>query len=393
MSLKAELDALLGHAASSGEVPGVVAMVTDRKDTLYSGAFGLRTLGQPQPMSLDTVGWIASMTKALASTAAAQLLEQGKLSLDEPAARWLPELGRVQVLEGFGADGKPRLRAPKTPLTLRHLLTHTSGYGYEFLSHDIQKYQEATQTPSMFTALPASLDLPLLFDPGQRWEYGIGIDWAGRIVEKLSGKKLGAYLAEHVLAPLGMKETTFALTPALRARLAKIHMRGPDGKLSPLDLEVPQPPPMDMGGGGLYGTVGDYLKFVRMILNRGQGEQGRVLKAETVDLMCRNQMGGLEVQPIKSANPMFTNDLPMPPGIPHRWGLAFMINEKPLPTGRSAGSLMWAGLANSYYWIDPTAGVAGVMMSQILPFADVKALPLFLGFEMTVYRNLSRRAA
>jgi methyl acetate hydrolase len=390
--MKTDLDALLGQAAASGDVPGVVAMVTDGKDTLYSGAFGLRALGQPAAMSLDTVGWIASMTKALTSTAAAQLLEQGKLSLDEPASRWLPELGRVQVLEGFGADGKPRLRAPKTPLTLRHLITHTSGFGYEFLSHDIQKYQAATQTPSMFTGLPASMDLPLLFDPGERWQYGIGLDWVGRIVEAVSGKRLGAYLAEHVLAPLGMKETAFALTPAMRERLAKIHLRGPDGKLAPLDLEVPQPPPMDMGGGGLYGTVGDYLKFVRMILNRGQGEHGRVLKAETVEQMCRNQMGGLEVQPIKTANPMFTNDLPMPPGIPHRWGLAFMINEKPLPTGRSAGSLMWAGLSNCYYWIDPSAGVAGVIMHQVLPFADVKALPLFLGFEMSVYRNLKKAA-
>jgi methyl acetate hydrolase len=333
---------------------------------------------------------IASMTKALTSTAAMQLLEQGRLELDGPAAQWLPELAQVRVLEGFDAGGQPRTRAPKRPITLRHLLTHTAGFSYEFLSQDVLKYQAATSTPSFFTGQLATLRLPLLFDPGERWEYGINLDWAGRVIEAVSGRTLGAYLGEYVLGPLGMRDTAFRMTPQMRARKAKIHQRGEDGKLTPIELELPQDAEFEMGGAGLYGTVGDYLKFVRMILNRGQAEGGRVLKAETVDLMSQNQMGELTVRPLKSANRMLTNDFELPPEVPHQWGLAFMINTKALPTGRAAGSLMWAGLTNCYYWIDPSSGIGGVYLTQILPFADVKAMPLFFAFEYTVYANRQR---
>lgn len=387
MSMKMQIDAVLKQATDAGAVPGVVAMITDRERTLYEGAFGRRALDGDTPMTLDTVGLIASMTKALTSVAALQLLEQGKLDLDRPASTWLPALGAVQVLDGFATDGSPITRAPRQPLTMRHLLTHTSGFGYEFLSGNVQKYQAATGTPSVLSATHASLQQPLLFDPGERWEYGIGIDWAGLVIEAISGQTLGAYLAEHVFAPLGMRDTAFTMTPAMRARKAKIHQRV-DGKLVALDLELPQPPDVELGGAGLYGTVGDYIKFVRMILKRGAGEHGRVLKEETVTLLSRNQMGALTVPSVKTADPMLSNDMPLPPDIPHQWGLMAMINNQPLPTGRAAGSLMWAGLANSYYWIDPQTGIAGVFMTQILPFADVHAMPLFLAFEYTAYQSL-----
>ncbi|MDR3417418.1 MAG: serine hydrolase [Nevskia sp.] len=388
MSLQAQADALLKRAADAGDVPGVVAMVTNREGTLYEGAFGRRSLADPAPMTTDTVGLIASMTKALTSTAALQLLEQGRVDLDSPASRWLPQLAEAEVLEGFDDAGQPRTRPPKRPVTLRHLLTHTSGFGYEFLSVPLQKYHEARRVPSIFGCALAALRQPLLFDPGERWQYGIGIDWVGQLVEAVSGQKLGAYLAQHVLGPVGMQETAFVPTPDMAPRLARIHQRGPDGKLVPLDFPLPQEPEFEMGGGGLFGTAGDYLKFVRMILNRGLAIGGRVLRPETVELMSSNQLGALEVLPAKSANPLLTNDMALPPGIPHRWGLAWMINEKPLPTGRPAGSLMWAGLTNSYYWIDPHTGIGGVVLMQILPFADVKAMPLFLNFEYTVYQNL-----
>ncbi|TJY63280.1 beta-lactamase family protein [Sinimarinibacterium sp. CAU 1509] len=387
MTIKQALDSVLQRAVGANGVPGVVAMVTDRNGTLYEGAFGERVVGAGASMDADTVGLIASMTKALTSVAAMQLVEQGKLDLDSPASTWLPELADVKVIEGFDADGKPQLRAPKQPVTLRHLLTHTAGFSYEFLSEDVQRFQAATGAPGFITCALDSIRLPLLFDPGEQWSYGVSTDWVGRLVEAASGQRLGEYLSENVLGPLGMNDTAFKLRDDMRARLATIHARLPDGGLAPLELEVPQEPEFDMGGGGLYGTVGDYLKFVRMLLNGGSLDGQQILKPETVEQMSSNQIGDLDVPSLKSANPMFTNDMPMPPGIPHKWGLGFLINTKPLPTGRSAGSLMWAGLANSYYWIDPSSGIAGVLMTQILPFADIKALPLFLEFEATVYQQ------
>jgi methyl acetate hydrolase len=389
MSLQSEADALLRHAVEKADVPGVVAAATDRGGTIYQGGFGERVLGSGIAMMPDTVGWIASMTKALTGTAAMQLVEQGRLELDRPAADWLPELGETQVLDGFDDSGQPAERPPRRPITLRHLLTHTAGFAYEIWSPEIIRYQEAKGVPGIITCQKAALRTPLLFDPGERWEYGINIDWAGKMVEAASGKRVGAYLQQHVFEPLGMTDTAFELRPDMRARLAKIHQRGEDDSLAPLDLEIPQHPEFEMGGGGLYGTVGDYLKFVRMILNRGAADGGQVLRPETVDMMARNQMGECRVRAVKTAMPPLSNDAEFFPGMPKSWGLTFMINMEEAPTGRSAGSLAWAGLANSYYWIDPNRGVGGVYLTQVLPFADKKSLPLYFEFERTVYRNLA----
>lgn len=250
------------------------------------------------------------------------------------------------------------------------------------------RYQEATGTPGIIGCQDAVLTAPLLFDPGERWEYGIGIDWAGKMVEAVSGRRLGEYLGEHLFEPLGMRDTAFRITDSMRARLAKIHQRGEDGRLAPLvDLEIPQEPEFEMGGGGLYGTIGDYLRFIRMILGRGRAGAEQVLKPETVDLMSRNQMGECRVTRLGTAMPPFSNDAEFFPGLPKTWGLGFMINEAPAPTGRSAGSLAWAGLANSYFWIDPAKGVGGAFLTQVLPFVDEKAFPLYLDFERTVYEG------
>jgi CubicO group peptidase (beta-lactamase class C family) len=295
----------------------------------------------------------------------------------------LPELGRVQVLEGFDAGGKPRLRAPKRALTLRHLLTHTSGYAYDMWNADIMRYMEVTGTPGIISCTNAALTLPLAFDPGERWEYGISIDWAGKAIEAVSGKKLDRYLHDEVLAPLGMNDTAFRIGDAQRKRLAKIHARTPDGFVS-TDTELPQDPEFHMGGGGLYGTVGDYLKFAQMILHGGRFNSATVLKPETVAEMSRNAMGDLVCNPMKTAAPSLTNDVDFLAGM--KWGLSFLINPEPLPTGRSAGSLAWAGLANSYYWIDPIKRVAGVYATQVLPFFDQKAVAACEGFEKAVYQ-------
>ena len=389
MSLQNEADAVLHGAVANGDVPGVVAGAADRDGTIYEGGFGERAIGSGVPMTTDTVGWIASMTKALTGTAAMQLVEQGRLELDRPAADWVPELRRVQGLEGFADGGEPMTRPPRRPITLRHLLTHTAGFGYEFWSEEIIRYQKATGVPSIITRQPAALNTPLLFDPGERWEYGINIDWAGRMVEAVSGRRLGAYMQENIFEPLGMRDTAFKLRTDMRARLASVHQRGKDDVLAPLAPDIPDEPEFDMGGGGLYGTVGDYLQFVRLILNRGEADGQQVLRPETVDMMARNQMGECQVRALKTAMPSWSNDAEFFPGMPKTWGLTFMINTEQAPTGRTAGSLAWAGLANSYYWIDPKVGIGGVYLTQILPFADKKSLPLFLEFEKAVYRQLS----
>ena len=387
MALKEQADTLLRSAAKRGDVPGVVAVATDRNSTIYEGGFGVRVLGAQAEMSPDTVVWIASMTKALTGTAAMQLVERGKLALDAPASAVVPALADVAVLDGFDSAGKARTRAPKRPITLRHLLTHTAGFSYEIWSEPIQRYQTALGLPGIITCQNAALRTPLLFDPGERWEYGINMDWVGKMVEAVSGNTLGAYLSEHVLGPLGMRDTGFRITPAMRQRLAKIHQRGEDGTLVPTDVEIPQEPEFEMGGGGLYGTAPDYLRFVRMMLNGGRAGAEQVLKPETVDLMSRNAMGDKRVTLLRTVAPALSHDAEFFPGMPKSWGLSFMINNEPAPTGRSAGSLAWAGLANTFYWIDSARGLGGVYATQILPFADPKAVSLFLEFETAVYRS------
>lgn len=388
MSLKERVDALLRKAADSGEVPGVVAMATNRDGPIYEGAFGKRVQGQSQSMTTDTVVWIASMTKAVTGAAAMQLVEQGKLDLDAPAGKVIPYLGEVQVLDGFDAAGKVKTRAPKRPVTLRHLLTHTAGFSYEIWNPDIIRYQQVKSIPMITGCENAALKTPLTFDPGDRWDYGINIDYAGKMVEAISGKKLSAYMQDNLFGPLGMSSTAFKITPDMRARLAKIHQRGDDDRFTPLDLEIPQEPEFEMGGGGLYSTVGDYGKFVRMILNNGKGNGNQVLRPETVEMMSRNNMGANKVVMLKTAMPTLSNDAEFFPGVPKSWGLSFQINDAKAPTGRPAGGLMWAGLANSYYWIDPTTGIGGVYATQILPFADKLSLPLYYGFETAVYQSL-----
>ncbi len=390
MSMKSRLDALLGEGVAGGAAAGVVAGATNADGDLYLGGSGERVAGGGVEMTPDTVGWIASMTKAITGAAAMQLVEQGRLDLDAPASEVVPALGDAAVLEGFDDDGSPRTRPARRAITLRHLLTHTSGFVYDIWNESMVRYQEATDTPGIIECKDACLTTPLTFDPGERWDYGIGIDWAGKMVEAVSGQTLGAYLHDHLLGPLGMDDTAFRITEAMRARLAKIHMRGEDGSLAPqMELEIPQEPEFEMGGGGLYGTVGDYLRFIRMILNRGRANGERLLAPETVDMMSRNQMGECRVCELKTAIPPFSNDAEFFPGSPKTWGLTFMINEEEAPTGRSAGSLGWAGLANSFFWIDPVRGIGGAYLTQVLPFVDAKSFPLYLAFEEAVYENLA----
>jgi methyl acetate hydrolase len=387
------IDDLLDAAVRAGDVPGVAAMVTDAQTTRYAGAFGVRTLGEAAPMDVDTVGWIASMTKAITATAAMRLVERGRLDLDAPAADMVPEIARVEVLDGFDAAGAPRSRPPRRPVTLRHLLTHTAGFGYDTWNPEVGAWQRARGLPLMGSGQRAALFTPLLFDPGERWNYGIGIDWAGRMIEEAAGERLGEHLARQVLEPLGMASTAFRITPAMRARKAALHQRGDDGTLVATDHEIVQDPEFEAGGGGLYCTAADYLCFLKMVLNDGLADGHRLLRPETVDLMTRNHIGGLRVRPLRSVLPARSNDAEFFPGVPKAWSLAFQLNLAATPTGRPAGAMMWAGLSNCYCWVDRAGGLAGVFITQILPFADRCALPLFEAFETAAYRAFGSTSA
>lgn len=384
MSMKAMIDSLLSQGVKSGAVPGVVAAVADREGVLYESAFGERALGSGQAMTADTVCWIASMTKAITSVAAVQCVERGLLKLDEPAKKICPELGKVGVLTGFDAAGQPTTRPPKRDITLRQLLTHSAGFSYEIWNTDMQKVQAALGIPSVTACKNKALSLPLLLDPGEGWEYGINIDWAGKMIEKVSGQTLGQYLKHNILEPLGMHSTAFHISDDMRKRLATTHLRGPDGNLAVFPFEIPQQPEFEMGGGGLYGTAGDYLKFLRMVLNHGQLGGERILTPEGAVSLGLNHMGDCRVYKLKAAIGL-TNDAEFFEGVPKSWSLAFQINHAATPTGRPAGGMMWAGLANSFYWVDQTTGLAGVYMTQIFPFADNKSLPLYYEFEKAVY--------
>ena len=382
------IDALFSEAVESKRMPGIVAMAATDAGVVYEGAFGRRELGKDAPMTLDTVVWIASMTKAITATAAMQLVERGKLALDASASQLVPALAKAQVLDGFDAAGQPRLRPPKRPITLRHLLTHTAGFGYEIWRTEIAQYQTATNTPGITTCTNAALTTPLLFDPGEGWEYGINIDWVGKIVEAVSGQRLDAYLQQNVLGPLGMNDTSFKLSTSQRARLASVHQRDDAGALAPIEFALPEEPEFLMGGGGLNGTAPDYLAFTQMILHGGRFNGAQVLRPETVEQMAQNHIGPLEVGPMKTAIPALSKDVELFPGISTKWGLSFVINTAPLPTGRAAGSLAWAGLANTYFWIDPSRRVCGVFLSQVLPFFDDVAIDLLTKFETEVYRAI-----
>jgi CubicO group peptidase (beta-lactamase class C family) len=384
MSLAAAIDPILRRAAESGDVPGVVAMVADESGVIYEGGFGKRDLAKPDAMTPDTVVWIASMTKAVTTAAAMQLVERGKIRLDQNAADFVPELANPQVLEGMDGD-KPRLRPARRPITVRHLATHTAGFGYDIWSPLLGQYMQATGTPGIISCSNAALKLPLLFDPGAAWFYGINIDWLGKIVEAVHGKKLDRVLADEIFEPLGMKDTGFKIGAAQQARLANIHQRGEDGALTPTGLVLEQNPEFHMGGGGLYGTAADYIAFTRMLLNGGALNGKRVLKAETVAQMGGNHIGDLSPVVLKTAASPLSLDADFFPGLPAKWGLSFYINSAAAPTGRSANSLAWAGLANTYFWVDPARRLAGVILMQILPFFDTKAITLFRDFETAVY--------
>jgi CubicO group peptidase (beta-lactamase class C family) len=364
------------------KIPAITAMVATPDKVTYQGAFGTRDADSGVKITMDSIFAIASMTKAITSTAALQLVDQGKLKLDEPVAKHIPEFAKLQVLDSFDPSGKPILRPVRTPVTLKHLLTHTSGFCYDTWSEEMIHYEKATGA----SAAGVAPLVPLLFEPGTRWQYGYGLDWTGRLVEIVSGLTLEEFFRHNILDPLGMNDTSFLVPSAKFDRLVTRYDRQADGSLKQVARSMPATPAAFNGGGGLYSTAGDYVKFMQMILRRGRGEGSvQILQAKTVAMMTSNQIGSLGAGKLKTQRPNVSSDVDVHPGAIDKWGLGFLINTVAYPGGRAAGSLAWAGIDNTFYWIDPKRQLCAVLMMQFLPFVDKDAVGMLGEFEKAVY--------
>ena len=383
------IDAVLASGVESGRIPGVVAIAATSDGIIYQGATGVRNISSNTGMTVDTIARIASMTKAVTSVAVMQLVEQGKIDLDQPIGGYIPRFAEVKVLEGFDADDMPILRTAKSRVKIRQLLTHTSGYAYEIWNEGVARYAASKKGASIVDSGDAFLDVPLIFDPGTKWEYGISTDILGVLVEVISGQSLDDYFRQHIFAPLNMPDTYFIVPEEKLPRLATLYAKSNRGELTPIPYSRPSGE-FFSGGGGLRSTAGDYIRFLRAILNHGELDGSRILTAATVDLIAQNHIGDLEAADlIVSSAPGLSNDVDFMPDSEDKFGLGFLINTEPVPGGRSAGSLAWAGLYNSYFWIDRENDICGVLITQVLPFFDADVLTLLNEFEAAVYATAS----
>ena len=379
-----EIDETLRAGIRRRKIPCVTAMVANADQTIYTGAFGTRDAASGKEVTPDSIFAIASMTKAITSTAAMQLVERGKLTLDEPVSKHLPELAKLEVLEGFDGAGKPMLRPARTPVALKHLLTHTSGFAYDTWDADMVKWNMLHPVPPG-TVAPLT---PLVFEPGTRWQYGTSLDWTGKLVEAVSGQTLEAYFQANILGPLGMRDTSFLVPAEKFDRLVSNYTRQVDGSLKQNPRALPPPPKAFNGGGGLYSTAGDYVRFMQMILRKGRG-MGRdpILQAKTVEMMSTNQTGNLVAGRLKTSRPSISADVDFHPGYTDKYTYGFLLNPSAYAGGRSAGSLAWAGVDNTFYWIDPRKGICAAIMMQFLPFVDPEAVGMLRDLEHSVYAN------
>jgi len=360
----AEIDKALQSDVDQKLVPGLVAMAATSDGVVYQKAVVI-----PK----DAIFAIASMTKPVTSVAIMQLVEAGKIELDEPAETYAPDLKDVQVLENG------TLRPPKSPPTIRQLLSHSSGFAYEFMNSDIRDYVAAGKVKSMVLGDDQFLKAPLVFDPGTRWEYGISIDWLGRIVENVSGESLEKYFRAHIFDPLGMPDSFFDVPPEKQARIVSVYQRKPDGTLAEAPKQPVTPKKFYSGGGGLYSTASDYLRFARALLAGGRP----VLKPEAVAMMGQNQIGDLTLRPMPSLMPQFIKDRVALPA--DKFGLGFALNVRADEHGRGPNTMVWAGVYNTYFWIDREKGLTAVLMMQLSPFMDDGAAKTLSDFDRAIY--------
>lgn len=382
------LDAILNNAVAEAVVPGVAVVVVDRDGTLYSGAAGVLQAGG-DPVDAATMFRYASCTKALVSVAALQLVEQGRMSLDDEVSAIFPEFGKLQVLDGFDGD-TPILRPPARSPLVRELLTHSAGLTYFFTNPAVAKFHAVTGTVDVLSGQKAALtDVPLARDPGVIWDYGTNTDWLGLLIEHVSGQSLDAYFEEHIFGPLGMEDVTFSPTAEQRERLMPVYARTPDGGLAQTPLELAAEPEWWAGGHGLYGTAGAYARFLRALLRGGELDGARILSEESVALAFSDQLRGVPMptEGIVSTVPELLNDVPPFP-FAESWGLGFHLVLEDVPGARRAGTGDWAGIFNLYYWVDRSTGVGGMILTQVLPFFDAGVVTTAMGVEAAVYAEL-----
>ncbi|MFN0103935.1 MAG: serine hydrolase domain-containing protein [Bryobacteraceae bacterium] len=363
-------------AVERHKIPVAVAIVAGKDRVLLRASHGRRDTGGNVPVDGRSIVAIASMTKAVTSVAALQLVERNVLALDGPAHAYLPELRELPILEGFDDAGTPRFSRECYAVTLRQLLSHTAGFGY------------AWTHPLILTI--GAFDKPFLVNkPGSQWLYGTSVDWVGRIVEAVSNQRLEAYFQRHILQPLKMDDTSFLVPLQKFDRFTSSFQRGADGVLEEAPRVQPPVPPAFNGGGGLFSTAEDYTRFTQMILNRGQSPTGdRILQPQSVHLMSSNQSGDLDAGKIHTTMPQRSRNVDFHPGERDQFGLGFLINPKAYEGGRSAGSLAWAGLRNTFYWIDPKRAIGAVLLMNFLPFCDDAAMGMLRDFERSVYSHL-----
>lgn len=376
------IDDVLTTAVQNQDVPFVVAMVGNADGVTYSGMAGDRAPGKVA--TLDTLFRIFSMTKAVGSTAAMILVDRGKLNFDTPVEEIIPEFAEIQVLEGFDGD-TPILRAPKVKATVRHLATHTSGLVYDIWNEKMQQYVALTNHPSVLTGLRQYLFSPMMFDPGERWDYGTGIDWLGQIVEKIDGRRIDRFCQDEIFDPLGMVDTMFEIRDNAASRLCRVSARGEDGKFADFSIGPPSVPEVYGMGHALYSTAPDYMQFLRMFLNNGELNGNRVLSESGVDRMLENHIGDIRIDKMATVAPVISADVDIFPDTPKTHSFGFMRVEEDVPGMRSAGSQTWAGVCNTHYWFDRTKNVAGLIMTQSLPFVEPPFMKVYEEFERAVY--------
>jgi methyl acetate hydrolase len=376
------IDQLLRDFVKHENLPFVVAMAGNSKGVSYSGASGESAPGRKADES--TVFRIFSMTKAVGSTAAMMLIDRGKLNAETPVEDILPEFANIRVLDRFDGD-TPVTRAPKTKATIRNLATHTSGLEYEFWNDQVAKYLSVTGHPSILSGLKSSLFYPMMTDPGTRWGYGIGIDWLGQVVEKIDGRRIDKYCREEIFDPLRMSDTAFEPSDAMRERLASVAARGEDGKFAPFDIAPPANPEVYGMGHALYSTAPDYMRFLRMFLNRGALDGKRLLSESSLEWMLTDHMNGLTFRKMTTATPTVTADCDPFPETRRTHSFGHFRIEEDVTGMRSAGSQSWAGVLNTHYWLDIKKDVAAVIMTQSLPFVEPRFMQAYADYERAVY--------
>lgn len=380
------VDKVLSAAVERGAVPHVAAIAADRDGIIYEGGAGPRIAGETaDTVTAGTQFRLMSMTKMVATTVALQLHESGRLDFDAPVSEFCPEFADVPVLDGFDGD-TPKLRSPRTPATVRNLVTHTSGLGYWFFDADLARYEQVTGTPNVLGGAGA-FRAPLLHDPGERFTYGINTDWLGKVLEAVTGKGLDVLIKENVTGPLGMDDTMFLLDDRRTADCVTVHVPGEGGGWASAGELLPQQPDWWAGGHGLYSTPRDYIRFERALLRGGELDGERILRPETVDEAFRNQIGALDFPPeIPAADPQITCPFNAGPG--WKWGYGLLLNTNDVPGGRKAGTGAWAGLFNTHFWVDRTTGVCASIYTNSLPFAEPGTFSLYVEFEQALYASL-----